>query len=217
MNKMKQAGTLAALVGALCATGTARADGLFAAPQYYLGVHAGATNGDGTAYESLSNYFSIAGDKQRTNLGVLAGVNFRNGAWLYGVEADYGHMGDQEIESCVGGGAPYTRLCETKSNYHLRARVGYRVNNIDLFVTGGFAGTKARIYVPDYGPNAFEDKTLNGYTIGAGADITIGEHGMLRLEALKDKYDGKAYSVDNYYGVSDWEDLTVRAAAIFTF
>jgi len=207
MNKMKQAGTLAALVGALCATGTARADGIFAAPQYYLGVHAGVANGDGTKHDDTSIY-PISDDASRANIGILAGINFRNGPWLYGVEADYGFMNSQ-IESCDSN---FVFLCETKANYHLRARLGYQVGKVDLFVAGGFAGAKGRMYnLADY-----YNKRLTGYSIGAGADLAVTEQGVLRVEVLKDKYDDKEFGPTDY-GVNDWEDLTVRAAAIFTF
>lgn len=212
MKKTTQVSTLAALVGALFVGGAAQAAGAGWTHQFYIGVHGGSADGDGTKYDAVSNTPSVSGDTRRTNWGVLGGVNFRNGPWLLGIEADYGYMSEDNIESNYCDSYSLS-FCETNYNYHVRARVGYSVTKtIDLFVAAGYAGINARMYnlLDNY------EENLDGYTYGAGADWAFHQNGVLRLEVMKDDYDGEEFG-PNDYGMKDWEDLTIRAAAIFTF
>ena len=210
MNKAKQVSTLAAMIGALFAGSAVQAAGPAWTPQFYLGVHAGSADGDGKSWDCCST-FDVPGDTRRNNFGLLGGVNLSNGPWSIGVEADYGHMGGQD----TGESPPSQTLSETPYNYHVRARLGYMITDkINLYIAGGYAGLRAKMYFDDGGLR-FVSKTLNGYSVGAGADVSVIDHGILRLELLHDKYDSRRFSND--YGVDDWKDLTVRAAAIFTF
>lgn len=216
MNTNRRAIPVAVLVGLFGAAGAAQAAGGFGGPEYYAGVFAGSVSGKGQAHYAFGPATNVPRLRKGT-WGLLGGVTFRNGPWLLGVEAD-ASLGAKREAPRVGGPNPCTYyVCDVKSNWHVRGRFGYRVNKVDLFVTAGYSAL--RLSVEDDSPSIghVSSGTLHGRNIGAGADFTVTRHGVLRLEVLRDKYDGKEIGSGTGYGVNNWKDTTVRAAAIFTF
>lgn len=209
----KRATTVAVIVGTLGVSGAAQAAGGFGGPEYYAGVFAGSVSGKGESHDVGSNY--TVPRKRKGTWGLLGGVNFRNGPWLLGAEADYSFGSKRQVSSHYPSYCEYM-VCEVKSNWHVRGRFGYRVHNVDLFLTGGYAALK--VTGNTYATPFISSVTLNGYSIGAGADFTVARHGVVRLEVLQDKYNNaKDFGNNTGYGVNNWKDTTIRAAAIFTF
>ena len=181
--------------------------------EFYVGVHGGAIFGDGN-YEFGGTNFDL--DGTRAIFGGLAGVNYRMDNVFLGLEGDVGlatgnfkfdFFGTNE-DGC-GNGA----WCD--ANGHVRARVGFALDNLDLFVAGGLAladGSGGSSVIGGTNNDMFV-----GWSLGAGADYTVTDQFKLRIEFLHDDY-GNRHPVDfdpNYS--SNWTDNTVRAAAIFQF
>jgi outer membrane immunogenic protein len=203
----RRATTVAVVLGTLGVTGAAQAGG-FGGPEYYAGVFAGNISGSGTSHDATSLKYDIPTVTKGT-WGLLGGVNFRNGPWLLGGEADYSFGSSRNVSNSQ------PNVNELKSNnLHLLGRFGYRINKFDLFLTGGYASIQStgNTYAT---PGSTATVTLSGYSIGAGADYTVMSHGVVRLQVLQDKYGSKDFG--NGYGIDDWKDTTIRAAAVFQF
>lgn len=204
------AGGAAAFIGALGMAGAAQAQGLADLDiEFYLGAHGGVIDGDGKTYDNVPATYDYDSDT-RGILGLLAGVNARSGALLFGVEGDVGFITDTKLDTCSSIGIP--QFCRMSTNYHLRGRVGYSFGPLDLFVAAGGALLDTKISVL----GTTDSETLTGYTLGAGGDYAVSDRAKVRLEVLRDDYGKKEFTPNNY-GVKDWEDWTIRAAAIFTF
>ncbi len=182
--------------------------------EFFLGVHAGVgwlDLGTVTAFPPTTNKL----DETRGIIGALAGVNYRQDGWIFGFEADTGFATDRDISGlfCSTRGGS----CEAGNNYHVRARVGREVlPGIDLFAAGGLALLRVKAF---QFPGTAK-KTIAGFSVGGGAEFSMPGSGgrgnpVLRVEALYDNYGNK--SVGNLYVVRNFEDFTLRAAAIFPF
>jgi len=210
----KRATGVAVLLGTFGVASAAQAAGGFGGPEYYAGLFAGSVSGKGTTHDAGPSYYSVPRLRKGT-WGLLGGVTFRNGPWLLGGEADYS-FGSKRTTFHYSATDCQNMLCDVKHNWHVRGRVGYRVNKVDLFLTGGYAAL--RVSGSTYTGPGVSSTTLNGYSIGAGADFTVARHGVVRLEVLQDKYNhAKDFGSGTGYGIDNWKDTTVRAAAIFTF
>jgi outer membrane immunogenic protein len=103
--------------------------------------------------------------------GGFGGYNFQSGAFVYGVEGDFGYNGMNG-----GNGTTYSRQGLEGS---LRARFGYSPTDpILLYVTAGGAATAQRIY--DASGSA--TGTVLGWTAGAGMDAKLTEDIFGRVE-----------------------------------
>ena len=207
MNKKIIASSTALIFGAIGSATAARAQTPYDNLEFYLGAHGGVLFGDGELYDDVGGIFDTS-NATLGLLGVLGGMNIRNEYWFFGVEADVGFALDSSIPSGPCGGVD---LCDITTTGHVRGRVGYMLGNVDLFVAGGLALAHAEMNVL----SASHTKTLTGVTIGAGADIAVSDKLKARVEVLHDDYGDKEFAPG--YGVKNWSDNTVRAAAIFTF
>jgi outer membrane immunogenic protein len=98
---------------------------------------------------------------------------------------------------------------------HVRARVGHRFGQADVFIAGGLAITELQQDDSEF--DVHETKTLTGFTIGAGVDWPITENMIARVEVLHDDY-GKVDTAGNFSGYTgDWADTTVRGGLLFHF
>ena len=201
----KRATTVVVILGTLGVTGAAQASG-FGGPEYYAGVFAGSISGTGSSHDAVGGNYNIPRTSSST-WGLLGGVAFRNGPWLLGGDLDYGIGSNRNVSSSQ------PNVNEFKSNLHLLGRFGYRVNDFDLFLTGGYASIKATANGANV-PGA-PTANLNGYSIGVGADYTVNRQFVARLQVLQDNY--SSASLGSGYGINDWKDTSIRAAAIFQF
>ena len=180
--------------------------------QFYIGLHGGGAWGRGDVYTDAP---AVLGARHSSGvLGALAGVQTRQGYWLFGAEADAGFFTHSKFNQACDGP---DFVCRMKSNYHVRARLGRMISkNVDLFVAGGLALARVRMQID---PIIATSKTMTGLTIGGGADIGVNGLGLIRVEVLHDRYSRKQFFGGGAggYGIKNWHDTTVRAAAIFPF
>ena len=122
----------------------------------YFGVHAGGTRGN----VDVSDTFDYNGDPHADNTvdtsGVIAGIqvgyNFQRGNFVYGVEADLGHLdlsGSKyfDLPNPTEGTNKYDPNREIGATYSfsgglygdLTARVGYAADNMLFYLKGGAA------------------------------------------------------------------------------
>lgn len=132
--------------------------------------------------------------------GAFAGVNFQNGAFVYGIEGDLGYSG---VESGPADQGIFGSV---------RARLGYDFNPFLLYGTAGLAATSAEVTI---GPDS-DTNTHLGWTVGVGADAMITENVFGRLEYRYTDYETKTFDVGG--GIdSGLTENSIRAGIGFKF
>ena len=115
---------------------------------WYVGGHVGHLWGntsvwdEGVLIESDAPTNGVIG-------GLLAGVNWQKGAFVFGIEGDFGWTNAHGTGGDGGGGAvpvTETNLYDFNWTSHVRARVGYAMNNWLLFMAGGIGAGGFRLH-----------------------------------------------------------------------
>lgn len=117
--------------------------------------------------------------------GLTVGYNYQIGAVVLGAEADYSL-------STAGNSASGLNIpgasADMKSFGTLRARVGYTVDRVLVYVTGGLAVANLKgssfDYYLDSDCRAGFSRTKLGWTLGAGVEYALTSHISLKAEAL---------------------------------
>jgi outer membrane immunogenic protein len=180
---------------------------------FYIGAIAGGawSRSDASTVVTTpgSNYFNgsdvsqidSAGATQRqtgTDFtgGFEAGVNFQIGNWVWGVEADASSMRVRDSESATASylSSPthsFTASSETDANWlvTLRPRLGFAVNNLLFYGTGGLAlsDVKHRFEFSDTFASAAESasaSTTVGWTVGGGMEFMMCRNWTMKAEYL---------------------------------
>lgn len=185
-----------------------------AAPVVYdwSGVYAGASVGASwDAFDTLYGAPAIGTDIKSNGFtgGALAGVNFQNGPYVYGVEADINFkLGD---DTSVVAGVPLTAKSDWFST--LRGRAGYAFDRYMIYGTGGLAFGDVELSAPGISVS----DTRVGWTLGAGLEAALTDNFTLRGEYLYTdlgKVDG---SLAGTPFSTEFDSHTVRAGVTYKF
>ena len=184
---------------------------------WYVGGHVGYLWGntsvwdEGVLIESDASTDGVVG-------GLLAGVNWQSGAFVFGIEGDFGWTNAHGTGG--DGGAVLvtkTNLYDFNRTSHVRGRVGYAMNNWLLFMAGGLAladfdYTQITTVVSSGGGGG---AVYSGWSIGGGVDYAISPNWIGRIEYLYDDYGSKNYLIggDPYH--VELTGQTLRGAIIF--
>jgi outer membrane immunogenic protein len=123
----------------------------------------------GYAWGSLSN----SGAKPSGFAGgVQGGYNWQNGPWVFGLEADIQASGANDTFAAWKFSNPWFGS--------VRGRVGYALNNVLFYGTGGFAFGELRAETL----GVSESQTNAGWTVGAGAEMGLTRNWTARIEYL---------------------------------
>ena len=104
--------------------------------------------------------------------GVQAGYLWQSGNIAYGLEGDIQISGAEDRFASYKFSNPWFGT--------LRGRVGYAVNNVLVYATGGLAFGELRAQTP-FGS---ESHTNTGWTLGAGAEVGIYQNWTAKIEYL---------------------------------
>jgi len=104
--------------------------------------------------------------------GVQGGYNFQTGQWVYGLEGDILASGASDRFAGWKYSNPWFST--------VRGRVGFAMNNLFVYGTGGlaFGELKADLL------GRMENHTTAGWTIGAGAEIGLTQNWSAKIEYL---------------------------------
>jgi outer membrane immunogenic protein len=141
---------------------------------FYAGANVGYNWGKVT--DSGTKPSGIAG-------GVQGGYNWQSGAFVFGAEADIqGSAADDTF-------APYKFSNPWFGT--VRGRVGYAVNNLLFYGTGGFAygGVKGEAFGTD------ENKTEIGWTGGVGMEVGFAPNWSAKVEYLYMDLGSRSYAI----------------------
>ena len=153
----------------------------------YVGVNGGWGDGnsnwtDGTLGET--GRFQISGYLA----GGSAGFNYQVGAYVFGIEGDFdwSHLTGGSGFTCgaIADAVSPPTGCQTQSEWlgTVRGRVGYAVNSVLIYGTGGAAfGNIQTGLIP---PSTFDSSTETGWTIGAGIEVGFAPNWTAKAEYL---------------------------------
>jgi len=179
---------------------------------FYAGVNAGASFSSADAKTSVEDQFDYFAASSVTSIndngahtldqdnftgGVQGGVNFQDGNFVYGFEADFGafnvadsHSVTVEYPCC--GPDTYTLRQDVDTNWLLtaRPRIGWAMDNILIYGTGGLSVsnvTAKERFTDTFGPSvetSSKSDTKTGWNLGAGAEVAIDDGWSVKGEYL---------------------------------
>ncbi|MFD1328598.1 outer membrane protein [Mycoplana ramosa] len=150
------------------------------------GFYVGAMTGYGwTDAEADGSGDSVSPGLDGWALGGYTGYNYQTGPWVMGLEGDVKY--DWNSDKFDLGGVPME--LETNWSGSLRARLGYAFDRTLVYGTGGYAFTNAELTDRQTGDS--DDKTFNGWTIGAGLEHAFTDNLIGRAEYRYTDYGDK--------------------------
>jgi len=145
---------------------------------FYIGANVGGAWGS-TNFEDNNAIAAILGipasqtiDAAGFTGGVQAGYNWQNGPWVFGVEGDFQATGAEDTFAPWKFSNPWFGT--------VRGRVGYALNNVLFYGTGGLAFGELR--GETFGLS--ETHTNVGWTAGVGAEVGLTQNWSAKIEYL---------------------------------
>lgn len=145
---------------------------------FYLGVVGGG------AWENASDPRMQGGF-----VGGTAGYNWQTGNIVFGIEAD-GAWADVSASTTALG---ITVASKTDALGTVRGRIGWAVNNVLLYGTGGYAWIDNKITLSALGVSVSESKFHSGWTVGAGVEAFFAPQWSVKGEYLYRSLGGETY------------------------
>ena len=185
---------------------------------FYIGIQGGYAWGDtdmALAFVEPATQFG----NHKTDGGLFggtAGINWQSGAWVFGLEGDYGWAGIRGSTSCVGD----TLTCSSRINSFGtgRGRIGYSFGNAMIYGTGGAAFGNLRVRVSDGVNSASAEEFRVGWTAGGGVEWMFGGNWSAKLEGLYYDLGRETYTLDGFVPVATRHNgVLVRAGINYRF
>jgi outer membrane immunogenic protein len=117
--------------------------------------------------------------------GIYGGYNLQDGKIVYGGEADLNYSG---VDSSNDGVTTKQRI-----NGSLRGRVGYDLDPALVYATAGLAATNLKAS----DATSSDDKSLIGFTLGAGVETKITDTITARTEYRFTNYQTQTFNLDS--------------------
>ncbi|WP_426418271.1 outer membrane protein [Bradyrhizobium genosp. A] len=152
---------------------------------FYLGIVGGG------AWEAASGDPKMKGGF----VGGTAGYNWQTGNVVFGIEAD-GSWADVNASMTASVlGIPVTTSSKTDALGTVRGRIGWAVNNVLFYGTGGYAWIDNKISVSTLGVTLSDSKWHSGWTVGAGVEAFFAPQWSVKGEYLY-----RSLSSQTYFG-----------------
>jgi outer membrane immunogenic protein len=190
---------------------------------FYIGINGGGASGTG-----YWDYVPAAATNQNHTIsggliGGTIGYNWQFPAtnWVVGLEADWDWAKISGSASCPN--PAFSCQTKTSSLGTFRGRVGYAMNNILFYGTGGLAWAQHQAQtvlltggaVPPSGtPTNGTTTNATGYTLGGGIEYGFMPHWSAKIEGLYVSFPSKTTLVDNGLAVSTHDQFGVFRAGI---
>ena len=155
---------------------------------FYLGIVGGGAWENGSGDPKMKGGF----------VGGTAGYNWQTGNVVFGVEAD-GSWADVSASATgatvVPGFGVVTATASSKTDAMgtVRGRIGWAVNNVLFYGTGGYAWIDNKVSVSALGATVSERKFHSGWTVGAGVEAFIAPQWSIKGEYLYRSLGGETY------------------------
>jgi outer membrane immunogenic protein len=155
---------------------------------FYLGLVGGG------AWEASSGDPKMQGGF----VGGTAGYNWQTGNVVFGLETDAAWADVSASAAGVVfvpgvGGIPASVSSKTDAMGTVRGRIGWAVNNVLLYGTGGYAWIDNKITATLGGVSISDSKFHSGWTVGAGVEAYIAPQWSVKGEYLYRSLGGETY------------------------
>lgn len=195
---------------------------------YWSGLYVGGQGGASFGNESNAGFnpragyagrLSGTGDGSETGFvgGVHVGYDWRVGNVVFGALADINYVDGSNSRSFAVNGAGFSSNDGLDYLGTVRGRVGYAVDRVLVYGTGGLAygGGKHDVTLPSTASGPFagytftdtKDKTDVGYAVGGGVEVMATDHLSFGLEYLYTdlgKNDSSVSARNNFTNVVDF-------------
>ena len=208
---------------------------------FYLGANAGIgwnnTSIDSDIYTEgvrigqLDN--SFGGNQTAFTAGGILGYNYQVDRFVLGAEADFNYLGfsDSSNRSFPLGLNDYTTKASFEADWFgtIRARLGYAIDNVLIYGTGGaaYGHMSADGKVVQDSPDgittwkASTDGTNWGWTVGGGAEYGMDNWSLgveyLYVDLGNPDWNGSTIDESRLQGSADFAFSTVRASVRYRF
>lgn len=184
-----------------------------AAPSTWTGAYVGAQAGYGWTRANNKNV-----PNTRPNgaiVGGYAGYNhqFDNSPVVIGAETDLNYNAGSDRKNFING---HVRN-EQQWSGSTRARIGYAVDRVMPYATAGVAYGGHKVSGNDGVNSGRDDKTLVGYTVGAGVEGLVTDNITARVEYRYTDYRSKKFDIGNAREKVSVSDNRVMAGAAYKF
>lgn len=192
---------------------------------FYVGGQIGWAWADTDVSGVVANH-TFAPDPDGFMGGIYLGYNFNFGNnFVAGIETDFAWSDIDASETVLGTLITPDVSVNVKQKWEgaTRVRLGYDADRFLPYIAGGVAYTKVKTSV-----NAIDnlgnvaslgtgDKTLVGWTVGAGVDYAVTDNLLLRLEYRYSDFGDKDYSVEGGKFNTDYKTNDVRVGVAYKF
>jgi outer membrane immunogenic protein len=193
---------------------------------FYIGINGGGASGTGywdyVPPAATNQNHSISGGL----IGGTVGYNWQFPAtnWVVGLEGDWDWANINGNTSCPN--PAFSCQTKTSSLGTFRGRVGYAMNNVLFYGTGGLAWGRHQAQtvlpggaVPPSGTSTNGTTTdVAGYTLGGGIEYGFLPHWSAKIEGLFVSFPSKSTAVDNGLPVSTYDRFgMVRGGVNYRF
>ncbi|MDA9500470.1 outer membrane protein [Bradyrhizobium sp. CCBAU 11357] len=154
---------------------------------FYLGIVGGGAWENGSGDPRMKGGF----------VGGTGGYNWQTGNVVFGVEADgsWADVNASVTTPVLFGGAiiPVTTSSRIDALGTVRGRIGWAVNNVLFYATGGYAWIDNKITVSSPLASVSDSKWHSGWTVGAGIEAFFAPQWSVKGEYLYRSLGGETY------------------------
>jgi len=173
---------------------------------FYIGVAGGGSLGQSTHIDAATGLGDTLGYNVKGGLvGGTLGYNWQVSSLVFGFEGDiswvgeYGSHFDDGLANINAPNGPFAIQSFTKETWlaTARGRVGYAVNNLLFYGTGGYAGAGVEAGIKDSNINvllASATSTRSGWTAGGGLEWGFAPNWSAKFEWLYMKFNSAAFN-----------------------
>lgn len=202
---MKHIALVAALSASVALGGVAHAADVIvetATPYNWSGVYVGLQGGGAwlKADDSADTVNMSSGA-----FGAYLGANWQGGNVVFGIEGDVNYTSNDGSIYGIDIGADWQGA--------LRGRLGYAIDNVLIYGTGGLAVTRAYVDAP---PIISEKETLAGWTLGGGIEYAFAQNWTTRIDYRYSDYGGTDFGLPGTTDV-DFTEHAVRFGIGYKF
>jgi outer membrane immunogenic protein len=193
---------------------------------FYIGVSGGGTFGQSTHIDQATGLGDTIGYNVKGGLvGGTLGYNWQVSRFVVGFEGDASWVGQygSNVDDGLAGNPAFTSFTKETWVATARGRLGYAVNNLLFYGTGGYAAAGVEAGVKDSNTGALlasATSTRSGWTAGGGLEWGFAPNWSAKFEWLYMKFDSAAFNTLAAEGPRSsvpFDDNVVRAGINYRF
>jgi outer membrane immunogenic protein len=193
---------------------------------FYIGVSGGGAFGQSTHIDQATGLGDTIGYNVKGGLiGGTVGYNWQVSRFVIGFEGDASWVGQygSNFDDGLAGSPAFTSFTKETWVATARGRLGYAVDNLLFYGTGGYAGAGVEAGVKDANTGALlasASSTRSGWTAGGGLEWGFAPNWSAKFEWLYMKFDSAAFNTLAAEGPRSsvpFDDNVVRAGINYRF